>query len=492
MGDRLRSVRLGSAGGKFSSITGNVATCERERDKCYWIGSRLPQTSSEKRALLVSTTGHFVVGHYERCKQLARTTNEMSADEMIRLSNAESMFIITNYKSQTGNKIKANLLLATFLVTSASLLSCCQAGSQERQVVATSTRASATNWTSASTKQSKSVPLARQVQYAGLLSAESSEKAPTGKRATFSNGSLVGNNVASVLAVLADEQQSKQISARTGLLALTSNDRYKQPISKRETHNIAVYDTHQQPLQQLQRPLKTIHKRQSEDVCVERLCFGLPTGCLTAGSQSAAAAALRPPGSSLNRQLGNLNTAYPSPSTELGGSLCSVLVTSKQFIDPYRPGSRDILFELIALPGPNVNNYAAVGFSENGRMQGFVSECIQVRDSKTKLQIILLRHSYNIPGAYRNVPATVISGIKNLGVTNEEGYYQCRWIVESSVEFTYEALNGTSITKQEDLGYKNYHILLASGEYDPTTNGSVSKMTSILLRHKDSIVMTIM
>lgn len=388
-----------------------------------------------------------------------------------------SMFMI--------NKIKFNLFVVILLVASGSLsLNICQASNhqQERQVVVTSSEPAngprhrtGIDWTSSRPSGQKQQnqdhtfrPLPSQrSKIVGLLSADPSSggtAAANERTSTYSNGSLVvGNDVANMLAVLADEQQSKQISARSSFNRSEHDlSRYKQPISKRETQ-----------IESQQQQRQRIRKRQSEDVCVERLCFGLPSGCLNTGSQSAAAAALRSPGPSLGRQLSHLSSVSTGPNGELGGSLCSVLVTSKQFIDPYRPGSRDILFELIALPGPNVNNYAAVGFSENGRMQGFVSECIQRRDTKTNLQIISLRHSYNIPGAYKNVPVTVISGIDNLGVTNEEGYYQCRWIVKSSVEFTYEASNGSTITRQEDLGYKNYHILLASGEYDPNTDGKV-------------------
>ena len=104
-------------------------------------------------------------------------------------------------------------------------------------------------------------------------------------------------------------------------------------------------------------------------------------------------------------------------------------------------------------------------------MQGLVSECLQYRDSKTQLQIIKLRHSYNVPAMYENIPVTILSGIKNLGVSYENGYYQCRWIVESAVEYSYELGNGSIVTRQEDLGYKNYHILLASGEYNEGTDG---------------------
>lgn len=170
----------------------------------------------------------------------------------------------------------------------------------------------------------------------------------------------------------------------------------------------------------------------ADDICADRLCYGLPSQCLGGPEQ--------------------------------GGPLCSVLVTSKRYIEPGRPASRDILFELIALPNPDSNNYAAVGFSETGRMQGLVSECVHLRDGNR----VELRHSYNIPGAYTNVPINVLSGIKSFSTSFENGYYQCRWIVDSAVEFSYEALNGTVITRREDLGYKNYHILLASGQVDST------------------------
>jgi hypothetical protein len=206
-------------------------------------------------------------------------------------------------------------------------------------------------------------------------------------------------------------------------------------------------------------------QRRSEDVCSDRLCYGLPMGCLD-----------RTP---MNQQ--------DVSRVETSGSLCSVLVTSKRLIDPYRPVARDIHFELVALPQDGRSNYAAVGFSETGRMSGLVTECLQYRDSATQLQIIKMAHSYNIPGAYNNVPATILSGVKNLGVSYENGYYQCRWVVESAVEFTYEDPNGTVVNKREDLGYKNYHILLASGEYNERSNykhihtDRVSSMTPISL-----------
>lgn len=198
----------------------------------------------------------------------------------------------------------------------------------------------------------------------------------------------------------------------------------------------------------------------NDDICSDRLCYGLPMGCLGGSSSSASASVM-----------GTMMQPTVNNHAEQSGSLCSVLVTSKRFIDPNRPFSRDILFELIALPVPEISNYAAVGFSETGRMQGLVSECLQYKDAKTQLQIIKLKHSYNTPGMYSNVPVTILSGIKNLGVSYENGYYQCRWIVESAVEFSYEASNGTIINRREDLGYKNYHILLASGEYNEFTDG---------------------
>lgn len=206
-------------------------------------------------------------------------------------------------------------------------------------------------------------------------------------------------------------------------------------------------------------------QRRSDDVCSDRLCYGLPMGCLDRAPTS----------------------QQDVTRVETSGSLCSVLVTSKRLIDPYRPVARDIHFELVALPQNDRSNYAAVGFSETGRMAGLVTECLQYRDSVTQLQIIKMAHSYNIPGVYSNVPATILSGIKNLGVSYENGYYQCRWVVESAVEFTYEEPNGTVVNKREDLGYKNYHILLASGEYNERNNykhihtDRVSSMTPISL-----------
>lgn len=190
-----------------------------------------------------------------------------------------------------------------------------------------------------------------------------------------------------------------------------------------------------------------------ENTCADRLCYGLPQGCqLGAGAP---------------QDISSMAQA----ATAANGHKCNVLVTSKRFIDPNRPVSRDILFELIALPVPDQGNYAAVGFSETGRMQGLVSECLQYRDTKTQVQIIKLKHSYNLPGAYHNVPVQILSGIKNFGVSFEDGHYQCRWIVESGVEFTYEAVNGTLIRTREDLGYRNYHILLATGEYNQASDG---------------------
>lgn len=185
-----------------------------------------------------------------------------------------------------------------------------------------------------------------------------------------------------------------------------------------------------------------------DDICADRLCYGLPMGCLTSKSPAQHTMALDGP--------------VGSPQSQ-----CSVLVTSKRFIDPDRPVARDIMFELIATPEQNTNNYAAVGFSHDGKMAGsLVSECLQYHDTKVNLQVVMLAHSYNSGPTYENVPARIKSGIKNLGVSFENGRYQCRWIVESAVEFSYEALNGSTIFKREDLGYKNYHIILATGEYN--------------------------
>lgn len=197
------------------------------------------------------------------------------------------------------------------------------------------------------------------------------------------------------------------------------------------------------------------------DICSDRLCYGLPMGCLDNLNTNNR---LPSSSSSLSNQF-NENGGQQSSSSS--SSRCSVLVTSKHLIDPYKPVARDIHFELVAVPISGQGNYAAVGFSDNGRMSGLVSECLQYWDPKTKLHIITLAHSFNMPGVYQNVPAIIHSGIKNLGVSFENGYYQCRWVVESAVEFQYEdPINGQVVQKREDLGYKNYHILLASGQYN--------------------------
>lgn len=215
-----------------------------------------------------------------------------------------------------------------------------------------------------------------------------------------------------------DTDQSTDLSARRNSNADMSNTKPVQQNNKSVRHIVA--------------PNPPKSSANADDICNDRLCYGLPSQCLSGSEQS--------------------------------GPLCSVLVTSKRFVDPNRPVSRDILFELIALPNPDISNYAAVGFSETGRMQGLVSECVQFKESNE----VKLRHSYNLPGAYTNIPVTILSGIKSFSTSFENGYYQCRWIVESAVEFSYEALNGTIINKREDLGYKNYHILLASGQVDTT------------------------
>lgn len=175
------------------------------------------------------------------------------------------------------------------------------------------------------------------------------------------------------------------------------------------------------------------------DYCHDKLCYGLPTGCL--------------------------EVAAKSDSSPLEFA-CTVLVTSKRMIDPSNPVKRDILFELYAKTDSTTDSYAAVGFSETGRMQGLVSACIHSDKKGDRFNIITLQHSYNILGAYTNVPVNIKSGIKNLGVTVEDGTFQCRWIVQSSVEFSYELPNGTLMTTQADLGYKNFHIQLAQGSYD--------------------------
>lgn len=194
-----------------------------------------------------------------------------------------------------------------------------------------------------------------------------------------------------------------------------------------------------------------------EDVCSDRLCYGLPMGCQS---------------STNNPQKPNFvegDTEGSSPP--MGSSTCSVLVTSKRVLDSNRPASRDIHFELIALPVDRQSSYAAVGFSENGRMQGLVTECLHFRDPRSQTWAVRLRHSYNTPGDYRNIPVHILGGIKTLETALINGRYQCKWLVESAVEFNFEAANGSLISRREDLGYKNYHILLATGEYNEFSDG---------------------
>lgn len=176
--------------------------------------------------------------------------------------------------------------------------------------------------------------------------------------------------------------------------------------------------------------------------CQDKLCFGLPQGCVEEAAK---------------KQINPLEYS------------CQVLVTSKRIIDPMQPVKRDILFELYAKADPTQDTYAAVGFSETGRMQGLVSACIHSDKKGDKLNVINLRHSYNILNSYENVPVTIRSGIKNYGVQIEDGTFQCRWLVQTSVEFTFEHTNGTTVTTQADLGYKNFYIQLAQGSHDATT-----------------------
>lgn len=188
-----------------------------------------------------------------------------------------------------------------------------------------------------------------------------------------------------------------------------------------------------------------------EDVCSDRLCYGLPMGCQS---------------SSMNNSPKLGDSDSDRSLTTSGTSACTVLVTSKRLIDPSRPVSRDIYFELIALPTDRQSSYAAVGFSENGRMQGLVTECLHYKDPRSQSWVVKLKHSYNTPGDYRNIPVGIIGGIKTIETTYINGRYQCKWLVESAVEFNFEASNGSLISRREDLGYKNYHILLAAGEYN--------------------------
>lgn len=169
------------------------------------------------------------------------------------------------------------------------------------------------------------------------------------------------------------------------------------------------------------------------DYCNDKLCFGLPKDCL--------------------------NSENGSPTIY---SDCSAIVTSKTIVDPARPSKREILFELIGKSPSDGDSYVAVGFSESGKMEGLVSECVYSDRRGDKLKVITVRHSFNVPGRYNNIPVTVKSGIKNLGVSAEDGSFHCRWIVESSVEFSYED-DGELVTTQADLAYKNFHILLARG-----------------------------
>lgn len=185
--------------------------------------------------------------------------------------------------------------------------------------------------------------------------------------------------------------------------------------------------------------------------CQDKLCYGLPQGCVELAAKS---------------DVSPLDYA------------CQVLVTSKRIIDPMQPVKRDILFELYAKTDPTTDSYAAVGFSETGRMHGLVSACIHSDKKSDKLNLISLQHSYNIFNAYVNVPVTIRSGIKNLGVQVEDGTFQCRWIVQSSVEFTFDHLNGSIITTQADLGYKNFYIQLAQGDYDSATGSEYNQQMS--------------
>lgn len=188
--------------------------------------------------------------------------------------------------------------------------------------------------------------------------------------------------------------------------------------------------------------------------CQDKLCYGLPQGCVELAAKS---------------DVSPLDYA------------CQVLVTSKRIIDPMQPVKRDILFELYAKTDPTTDSYAAVGFSETGRMHGLVSACIHSDKKSDKLNLISLQHSYNIFNAYTNVPVTIRSGIKNLGVQVEDGTFQCRWIVQSSVEFTFDHFNGSVITTQTDLGYKNFYIQLAQGDYDSTTGSKYNYLVLIFL-----------
>lgn len=178
--------------------------------------------------------------------------------------------------------------------------------------------------------------------------------------------------------------------------------------------------------------------------CADKLCYGLPKGCLEA--------------------------SFSSDDTSPAESECQVFVTSKTIVNPNSPNKKEILFELFGKSSPISETYVAVGFSETAKMSGLVSECIQSDQRHETLKVITLRHSFNIP-TYQNVPVNITSGIKHLGVSQEEGSFNCRWFFESSVGYTYEAPNGSLISGQVDLGYRSFHILLATGLLNPTTKG---------------------
>lgn len=188
------------------------------------------------------------------------------------------------------------------------------------------------------------------------------------------------------------------------------------------------------------------------DHCLDKLCYGIPDGCL------------------------GITSMTPNP---LKSSECWAVVTSKTIIDPSQPSKREILFELISKFPTDGDAYFAVGFSETGRMRGLVTECRYTDRKGDELKVISLQHSYNLPNTYTNIPVHIRSGIKNLGVSTEDGNYLCRWIVQSSVEYSYDPGNGTLVIEQADLAYKDYYILLATGKmYDNSKLGHSYRVAS--------------
>lgn len=220
----------------------------------------------------------------------------------------------------------------------------------------------------------------------------------------------------------------------------------------------------------------------NEDFCADRLCYGLPMGCINnmppammggggsgeLGDDAGGSTSDRPIASPLAYPAKVYNTDLSRSQTN--GQSCTALVTSKRNINPEKPNSREIMFELIAQSSSDgTSSYAAVGFSENGRMGGLVIECIRSVNPKTPSQSVMIKHSYNVPGEYTNVKANIHNGFRQVGLSYESGFYKCSWIVDAAVDYSFTTMNNTTHSRREDLGYKNYHILLATGVYDDSS-----------------------